>query len=88
MLPQEIQEKLSHFEEEYFKKHSGSLKTYMSRIDLDLAVVSTACAYSPHKLSFIIKFALFSLEGCCFREHVNIKLKIVTFLNILNYEAS
>lgn len=38
MLPQEIQEKLSHFEEEYFKKHSASLKSYMSRIDLDLAV--------------------------------------------------
>ncbi|PON89382.1 GINS complex, subunit Psf [Trema orientale] len=38
VLPKEIQEKLSHFEEEYFKKHSASLKTYMSKIDLDLAV--------------------------------------------------
>lgn len=41
MLPQEILEKLSHFEKEYFQKHSASLKSYMSRIDLDLAVVSS-----------------------------------------------
>lgn len=40
MLPQEIQEKLSHLEEDYFKKHSASLKSYMSKLDLDLAVVS------------------------------------------------
>lgn len=38
VLPQEILEKLSYFEKEYFKKHSASLKSYMSRIDLDLAV--------------------------------------------------
>ena len=58
VLPQEIQEKLSHLEEEYFKKHSASLKSYMSKIDLDLAVVS-----SPHKPSFIIHFTPFSAEG-------------------------
>ncbi|XP_015871190.1 uncharacterized protein LOC107408322 [Ziziphus jujuba] len=38
VLPQEIQEKLSHLEEDYFKKHSASLKSYMSKLDLDLAV--------------------------------------------------
>ena len=41
MLPQEIQEKLSHTEEEYFKKHSGALQSYMSRLDLDLTVVTS-----------------------------------------------
>lgn len=43
VLPPEVQEKLSHSEEEYFKKHSASLKSYMSRMDLDLAVVSSLC---------------------------------------------
>lgn len=43
MVPQEVQEKLSHSEEEYFKKHSASLKSYMSRLDLDLVVVSSLC---------------------------------------------
>ncbi|KAL5575609.1 hypothetical protein UlMin_017308 [Ulmus minor] len=38
VIPEEIQEKLSHSEEEYLKKHSASLKSYMSRSDLDLAV--------------------------------------------------
>ncbi|KAL0010619.1 hypothetical protein SO802_005727 [Lithocarpus litseifolius] len=38
VLPQQIQEKLSHTEEEYFKKHSGALQSYMSRLDLDLTV--------------------------------------------------
>ena len=41
MLPQQIQEKLSHTEEEYFKKHSGALQSYMSRLDLDLTVVTS-----------------------------------------------
>ncbi|KAF3958791.1 hypothetical protein CMV_016334 [Castanea mollissima] len=38
VLPQEIQEKLSHTEEDYFKKHAGTLQSYMSRLDLDLTV--------------------------------------------------
>ncbi|XP_062089818.1 uncharacterized protein LOC133796356 [Humulus lupulus] len=38
VLPQEIQEKLSHNEQKYFKKHSASLDTYMSKIELGLAV--------------------------------------------------
>ncbi|KAK9991302.1 hypothetical protein SO802_026287 [Lithocarpus litseifolius] len=38
VLPQEIQEKLSHAEEDYFKKHAGTLRSYMSRLDLDLTV--------------------------------------------------
>ncbi|KAF4372384.1 hypothetical protein F8388_027057 [Cannabis sativa] len=38
VLPQEIQEKLSHYEEEYVKKHYASLKSYESNIDLELAV--------------------------------------------------
>lgn len=39
-LPEEIQEKLSHLEKEYFKRHSAALESYMSKIDLDLNVVS------------------------------------------------
>ncbi|TXG69293.1 hypothetical protein EZV62_004228 [Acer yangbiense] len=35
-LPEEIQEKLSHPEKEYFKKHSSALESYMSKVDLDL----------------------------------------------------
>ncbi|KAL4643996.1 hypothetical protein ACB092_02G131700 [Castanea dentata] len=38
VLPQEIQEKLSHTEEDHFKKHAGTLQSYMSRLDLDLTV--------------------------------------------------
>jgi GINS complex subunit 1 len=41
VLPQEIQEKLSHTEEDYFKKHSTALQAYMSRLDLDLTVVTS-----------------------------------------------
>ncbi|PQP96834.1 putative DNA replication complex GINS protein PSF1 [Prunus yedoensis var. nudiflora] len=37
-IPEEIQEKLSHSEKEYFKKHSEALKSYMSRVVLELAV--------------------------------------------------
>ncbi|KAK0598390.1 hypothetical protein LWI29_034209 [Acer saccharum] len=37
-LPEEIQEKLSHPEKEYFKKHSLALESYMSKVDLDLNV--------------------------------------------------
>ncbi|KAK1577807.1 hypothetical protein Q3G72_025029 [Acer saccharum] len=37
-LPEEIQEKLSHPEKEYFKKHSSALESYMSKVDLDLNV--------------------------------------------------
>ena len=49
MLPQEIQEKLSHTEEEYFKKHSGALQSYMSRLDLDLTVVPSLSLSHTHK---------------------------------------
>ncbi|KAG7998004.1 hypothetical protein I3843_01G236500 [Carya illinoinensis] len=38
VLPQEIRERLSHTEEEYFKRHSAALQSYMSRLDLDLTV--------------------------------------------------
>ncbi|KAJ7951880.1 DNA replication complex GINS protein PSF1-like [Quillaja saponaria] len=38
ILPQQIEERLSHSEEEYFKKHSSALKSYMSRLELDLTV--------------------------------------------------
>lgn len=56
MLPQEIQEKLSHLEEDYFKKHSASLKSYMSKLDLDLAVVSFLClCVLQRKLSSIME---------------------------------
>jgi hypothetical protein len=48
VLPQEIQEKLSHTEEEYFKKHSGALQSYMSRLDLDLTVVPSLSLSLSH----------------------------------------
>ncbi|KAI4355723.1 hypothetical protein L6164_004470 [Bauhinia variegata] len=38
VLPLEIEEKLCHLEEEYFKKHSTALKSYMSKLELDLTV--------------------------------------------------
>ncbi|KAJ0979579.1 hypothetical protein J5N97_015053 [Dioscorea zingiberensis] len=37
-LPQEIQEKLSFSEGEYFKNHSAAIDSYMSELDLDLTV--------------------------------------------------
>ena len=45
-LPEEIQEKLSHPEKEYFKKHSSALESYMSKVDLDLNVVSLSLSLS------------------------------------------
>ncbi|KAL2335173.1 hypothetical protein Fmac_016386 [Flemingia macrophylla] len=38
VLPKEIEEKLSHSEEEYFKKHSAALKSCMSKLMVDLTV--------------------------------------------------
>ncbi|KAF7843278.1 DNA replication complex GINS protein PSF1 [Senna tora] len=38
VLPQEIEEKLCHSEIEYFKKHSAALRSYMSKVQLDLTV--------------------------------------------------
>ncbi|XP_027343963.1 DNA replication complex GINS protein PSF1 [Abrus precatorius] len=38
VLPQEVEEKLCHSEEEYFKKHSAALKSYMSKLLVDLTV--------------------------------------------------
>lgn len=38
VLPQEIHEKLSYSEEEYFKNHSTALESYMSELELDLTV--------------------------------------------------
>ncbi|KAE9588024.1 hypothetical protein Lal_00003176 [Lupinus albus] len=38
VLPKEIEEKLSHSEEVYFKKHSARLKSYMSSLQVDLTV--------------------------------------------------
>ncbi|XP_047312020.1 DNA replication complex GINS protein PSF1-like [Impatiens glandulifera] len=37
-LPEQIQEKLSSFEKDYSKKHSAAIRSYMSDLDLDLAV--------------------------------------------------
>lgn len=37
-LPKEIEEKFCHPELTYFQKHSSALKSYMSRIDVDLTV--------------------------------------------------
>ncbi|XP_059641946.1 uncharacterized protein LOC132283920 [Cornus florida] len=37
-LPEEIQEKLSSSEKEYSKNHSGTIKSYGSEMDLDLAL--------------------------------------------------
>ena len=41
VLPEEIEEKLCHTEEEYFKKHSAALKSYMSKMLVDLTVVTS-----------------------------------------------
>ncbi|XP_020202489.1 DNA replication complex GINS protein PSF1 [Cajanus cajan] len=38
VLPQEIEEKLCNSEEEYFKKHSTALKSYMKKLLVDLTV--------------------------------------------------
>lgn len=38
VLPQEIEEKICHLEEEYFKKHSAALKSYMTKQMVDLTV--------------------------------------------------
>ncbi|KAI3716283.1 hypothetical protein L6452_23511 [Arctium lappa] len=38
VLPEEIEEKLNSSEKEYFKNHSATLQSYMSDLDLDLAV--------------------------------------------------
>lgn len=39
VLPEEIQEKLSSSEEEYFNNHVATLQSYMSDVDLQLNVV-------------------------------------------------
>lgn len=39
VLPEEIQEKLSSSEEEYFKNHVATLQSYTSDVDLQLNVV-------------------------------------------------
>ncbi|GAU22213.1 hypothetical protein TSUD_227490, partial [Trifolium subterraneum] len=36
VIPKEIEEKFDHWEEEYFKKHSSALKSYMSKVLVDL----------------------------------------------------
>ncbi|CAI9786990.1 unnamed protein product [Fraxinus pennsylvanica] len=38
VLPEEIEEKLSSSEKEYFKNHAATLQSYMSELDLDLTV--------------------------------------------------
>ena len=38
-LPEEIQEKLSFSEKEFFKNHSGAIESFMSELDIDLTVV-------------------------------------------------
>ncbi|KAF5194659.1 Dna replication complex gins protein psf1 [Thalictrum thalictroides] len=38
VLPEEVQEKASYSEEEYFKNHSAALESYMSEVELDLTV--------------------------------------------------
>ncbi|CAA2965771.1 DNA replication complex GINS protein PSF1-like isoform X4 [Olea europaea var. sylvestris] len=38
VLPEEIEEKLSSSEKEYFKNHAATLQSYMSELDLDLSV--------------------------------------------------
>lgn len=38
VLPEEIEEKINSSEKEYFKNHAATLQSYMSELDLDLAV--------------------------------------------------
>jgi hypothetical protein len=56
VIPKEIEEKLSHWEEEYFKKHSAALKTYMSKVLVDLTVVNSPSLFSFPFLSQICAF--------------------------------
>ncbi|XP_027123285.1 uncharacterized protein [Coffea arabica] len=51
VLPEEIEEKLSGSEKEYFKNHAASLQSYMSELDLDLGVtVQPAAILQSRKL--------------------------------------
>lgn len=40
-LPEEIQEKISHSEKNYYAKHSAALQSYMADVGIDLNVVSS-----------------------------------------------
>ncbi|CAK9146439.1 unnamed protein product [Ilex paraguariensis] len=53
VLPEEIGEKLSTSEKEYFKNHSATLQAYMAELDLDLAVV--ICLFLDGSLNCRIK---------------------------------
>ena len=84
MLPQEIQEKLSHTEEDYFKKHAGTLQSYMSRLDLDLTVVTSLSLSLSHtqigKLKFILWDYQYYRVGSI---HILIFLFLFLFLRII-----
>lgn len=42
VLPEEIQEKLSTAEKEFFKNHTAALQSYMAELDLHLTVVTNS----------------------------------------------
>lgn len=58
MLPEEIEEKLSNSEKEYFKNHSATLQSYMSELDLDLTVVSLSESLIVLGRSLILIFCM------------------------------
>ncbi|KAL2347680.1 hypothetical protein Fmac_001680 [Flemingia macrophylla] len=65
VLPKEIEEKLSHSEEEYFKKHSTTLKSCMSKLMVDLTVVTSRhpfpISFPPPSLSSTMHMYTFTL---------------------------
>lgn len=56
VLPKEIEEKLNHWEEDYFKKHSAWLKSYKSKVLVDLTVVTSPSFISFPFLSHVYQF--------------------------------
>lgn len=80
-LPEEIQEKLSPSEKNYFGKHSSALQTYMAEVGIDLNVVNS--------LSFTRNIDLMHSEfqtnnSCCNKKIIKIVWKIYCVANGYN----
>lgn len=63
VLPEEIEERLSSSEKEYFKNHVATLQSYMAELDLHLTVVIISvyislCYDNPLSLNRIKMFVM------------------------------
>ena len=81
-LPEEIQEKLSPSEKNYFGKHSSALQSYMAEVGIDLNVVNS--------LSFTWNIDLMHSEfqtnnSCCNKKIIEIVWKIYCVANGYNF---